>query len=169
MRSQGVGCSSPLTPPGNQDLTSLHGHLAAGLHFGCRSSPIIGLASAALLPLGAGASCSPHFPGCRWPYQRPPTALSFVCPATSSTAILFAFQFRCIKLQGREKKAVKRSRCIPMHSNNAIFYQTVGGFNSPFLAIHSVFPPPPHWHCIGLAHYVCSPQQRDTLGWILQA
>lgn len=44
-----------------------------GSCFGCRPSSVIGLASAALLLLGArafGASCSPH---CRWPYWHPAT------------------------------------------------------------------------------------------------
>lgn len=69
-----------------------------------------------------------------------------------------------------QRKVVKSSKCIPMHSDNAIFYQTVGHFNSPPISIHGASPLPGHpGRCTGLAHCICPPSKCDILGWILQA
>lgn len=69
-----------------------------------------------------------------------------------------------------QKKVVKSSKCIPMHSNNAIFYQTEGDFNSPPISIHGASPFPGHpGCCTGLAHCICSLSKCNILGWILQA
>lgn len=151
---QGAGCSSPSPsppPPLLETRTRCPGTAAwlQGLCFGCGLSSVIGLASTALLLLGAraaGASCSPRY---RWPYRhpaaRPPTVPS--CRLSCHPPLLPHLRAgkqevlleQCWLSYKAQKKVVKRSKSNPVHSDTAIFLSE-RVFNSPPFSIRGAFP-----------------------------
>lgn len=70
---------------------------------------------------------------------HPATLLAFPIPELGSRRYSISNIVLSYKPQ---TKVVKSSKCIPMHSHNAIFYQTEGDFNSCPISIHGASPSP---------------------------